>query len=113
MKNHTWSTKPKGGISTEFTVAMPTDVDDVELIEARFGSIDRVFVAATRQWTVDVAPGLRELLPDVEAANAYKEAFIADGQKQRTTVRVDADEADEQGFTEEQMAFLRSKGVRS
>jgi len=92
---------------------MPTTIDETELIELRFGSIERMIVEAVRQWTVDVAAEGRLILPDVDAAELYVANFCADGTKTRTAVRITADEADEQDFTESQMAYLRSKGVRS
>jgi len=113
MRIHTWSSTPKGGTSHEFSIEMPTTIDETELIDLRFGSTERMIVEGVRQWTVDVAAEGRKILPDVPAAELYAANFCADGTKTRTAVRITADEAEEQDFSESQMAYLRSKGVRS
>lgn len=110
MIKHTWSTKPKGGISHEFKRAAPTAIDESELIVSMFGSVTRMINRAVAQWTVDVATGLRERLPNGDAADAYAATFTADGAKGTAYVpSATVEEVDEQGFTESQRAFVEAR----
>lgn len=110
MLKHTWSSKPTGGISHDFGRKVPTAIDEVELIDGMFGSVPRMINRAVAQWTVDVATGLRERLPNIEAAEAYAEAFVADGAKGTAYVpTATVEEVDEQGFTESQRAFVEAR----
>ncbi len=110
MIKHTWSTKPKGGLSHEFSREVPGTIGDVELIAAMFGSVPRMINRAVAQWTVDVATGLRERLPNGDAAEAYAATFVADGAKGTAYVpTATVEEVDEQGFTESQRAFVEAR----
>lgn len=110
MIKHQWSTKPKGGISFEFKREAPTAIDEIELIESMFGSVPRMINRAIAQWTVDVATGLRERLPNGDAAEAYAATFVADGAKGTAYVpTATVEEVDEQGFTESQRAFVEAR----
>ncbi len=110
MIKHTWSTKPKGGQSHEFKREAPTTIDESKLIEAMFGTVPRMINRAVAQWTVDVATGLRERLPNAEVADAYAATFVADGSKGTAYVPTATKaEVDEQGFTPEQRAFVEAR----
>lgn len=114
-RTHTWSTKATGGESHKFSVPMPSSPDDVELIANRFGSIERVFICAARQRTVDVAPGIRVYLGrgDTVGAEKFAESFVDDGTRTAVeAVSVTPQEADEQGFSKKNLAFLAAKGIR-
>ena len=110
MIKHTWSTKPKGGISQYFKREAPTAIDEIELIESMFGTVPRMINRAVAQWTVDVATGLRERLPNGEVAEAYAATFVADGAKGTAYVpTATPEQLDEQGFTESQRAFVEAR----
>jgi len=110
MIKHTWSTKPKGGVSHDFAREVPTTIDETDLIEGMFGSIPRMINRAVAQWTVDVATGLRERLPNAEVAESYAASFVADGAKGTAYVpTATVEEVDEQGFTPEQRAFVEAR----
>lgn len=114
-RTHTWSTKATGGESVKFSVPMPMGPEDADLINARFGSIERVFVCAARQRTVDVAPGIRVYLGrgDIAGAKKFAESFVDDGTRTAVeAVSVTPDEAEEQGFSKKNLAFLAAKGIR-
>lgn len=110
MIKHTWSTKPKGGTSHEFSRQVPSAIDEIEAIDAMFGSVPRMINRAVAQWTVDVATGLRERLPNGEVAEAYAATFVADGAKGTAYVpTATVEEVDEQGFTDSQRAFVEAR----
>lgn len=105
--------KSKGAKQHQFTVKMPITLDDKELIEQRYGSTERMIDRANSQFAVDAARVVRDKLPDVDAADAALQSYCDDGR--RTVVSrptVTEEEAEEQGYTEEQKAFLRSKGIQ-
>ena len=110
MLKHTWSTKPSGGQSHEFKREAPTTVDEIKLIEAMFGSVPRMINRAVAQWTVDVATGLRERLPNVEVAESYAAGFAADGSKGTAYVPTATKaEVDSMGFSESQLTFVEAR----
>ncbi len=110
MLKHQWSTKPTGGISHEFKRNAPTAIDEMDLIESMFGTVPRMINRAVAQWTVDVATGLRERLPNGDAAEAYAATFVADGAKGTAYVpTATKEEVDDQGFTESQRAFVEAR----
>lgn len=103
----------KYGWKGDFTLEMPVSIDDVELIEKRFGSLDRMVNRACAQFRVDVANPMREEKTP-EAAQVVAEGFIDDGKKSGgvKVLRpiITADEVEEQGFSPEDLAFLKKKG---
>ncbi|MCK5316544.1 MAG: hypothetical protein KAJ55_01455 [Anaerolineales bacterium] len=114
-RSHTWSTTPKGGTSQDFAVDMPKGPEDEALTIKRFGSVERLYVCAARQRTVDVAPGLRVYLGrgDVAGAEKFAESFVDDGTRTAVeAIAITEDEADEQGFSEKNLAFLAAKGIQ-
>jgi hypothetical protein len=113
-KSHTWSTTPKGGSSHDFAVDMPMGPADEALTVKRFGSVERLYICAARQRTVDVAPGLRVLLGrgDTVAAEKFAESFVDDGTRTAVeAIAITSDEATEQGFSKKNLAFLAAKGI--
>jgi peptidase E len=65
---------------------------------------------AVAQWTVDVATGLRERLPNEQVADDYAAKFVADGSKGTAYVpTATKDEVDEQGFTKSQREFVEAR----
>lgn len=111
---HTFKVKKdKHGTSHEFTREVPTGVDETDLILDTFGSVERMIECAVRQFTVDIAPGIRERLPDLDAAKRYVAEYVDDGKKAPArVVRMDADKVKDLGFTEEQKAAMRAAGVK-
>lgn len=110
MIKHTWSTKPKNGTSHDFVREAPTTIDESKLIVAMFGSVPRMINRAVAQWTVDVATGLRERLPNVPVAEAHAASFVADGSKGSMYVPTATKaEVDDQQFTESQRAFVEER----
>ncbi len=98
--------------AVEFKAEMPFSIEDTDLILKRFGSVNRMIDRANAQWTVDVAPGIRKRLPEVEAAQKYATGYCDNGSRD-TWVRptITADQVEEQGYTEDQLAFLKAKGM--
>ena len=112
MKNHPFKVrKVTGAAQHEFKISLPTDTDETELIQKRFGSRIRMVDRANAQLIVDVAPGVRKRLPDVPEAQRYIDGFCANGAKDSYRPKVDKAAAKKQKFTPENMAFLKSIGV--
>lgn len=113
MFRHTFKIrKDKNSEPVEFTTDMPKTLDDLELIEARFGTVERMIDRANSQWTVDVAVGTRKRLPDEHTATQYAENYCDDGRKDSFAPRkLNADKAQEEaGFNAEQIAWLKAQG---
>lgn len=115
MFRHTFKVrKSQKSEPVTFTADMPTTLDDVDLIEARYGTVERMIDRANSQWTVDVAVGIRKRLPDVEKAKAYAANYCDDGRKdtyaQPVVIDTSADDAPK--FTPEQLAFIRKSGAQ-
>lgn len=100
--------------AVKFTVDMPSSLEDADLIRKRFGTPERMIAQACRQWTVSVAVGIRKRLPDEAKAEAYASHYCDNGAKDTfvQTISVDKAEAEEHGFTEEQLAWIAKKGVK-
>jgi len=114
MRKHTWKTTPKGMASRKFSKMVPTDIDEVEAIEAMFGTTSRMVWHAVGSRTVAVAPGIkvRMMAGNDDAADQYAESFVADGRKEAVYVpTVTRGEVDAQGFDEGQLAFVAKKFV--
>lgn len=95
----------------EFKIELPTTIDEIEWIDLRYGTQERMIDRANAQLIVDVAPGMRKRLPDVEKAQAYADAYCDNGSRDAYQApKIDKDEA-EGMFDEGQLAFLRSKNM--
>ena len=106
---HTWSSKPTGGSSHEFTRRVPTDIDETDLIVDLFGSTKRMVWHAVVSATIAVAPGCRTRLPNIGDADSYAANFVADGRKEVAYVPTTSrSEVDAQGFSESQLAFVEA-----
>lgn len=112
---HTFKVRQtKNDPSIEFTVEMPSDIDgqNMPLIEKRFGSVERMIDRANSQWTVDVAVGVRKRLPNEESAAMYAAQYCDDGRKDTHVPTLDKEAAIAQGFTQEQLDFIASQGMK-
>jgi hypothetical protein len=95
---------------------MPSDPTETDLIEKRYGSLERVFDCANRQWTVDFANnGGRDTLGN-EGAEAMKkraETWRNDGSGSgagRVIVKpVSIKDEDREKFDDEQRKMLREQ----
>ena len=106
---HTWSSS-RNGISHDFKREVPTDVDELDLIVGLFGSTARMVWHAVTSATIAVAPGCRDRLEDIPAAELYAAGYVADGSKETAYVKtVTRGELDEQDFSESQMALIEEK----
>ena len=106
---HTWSSS-RNGLSHEFTREVPTDIDELDLIVGLFGSTARMVWHAVSSATIAVAPGCRDRLEDIPAAEHYAANYVADGSKEVAYVKTtERSEVDEQDFSESQMAFVEAK----
>lgn len=99
------------------SVVVPTSLDETDLIEARYGTVERMLDSAARQWTVDCQNnGLRERVKANRMGECaeFVESYTS-GQKQvRVVVQrvsMTAADAEKRGFTEEQREFLESLNV--
>lgn len=113
MIRHTFKVrKDKNSDPVTFTIELPTDIGETELIEARYGTVERMMDRANSQTVVDVAVGMRKRMPDNDRAQQYADAFKNDGRKDSFAPRkLDAEKAKtEAGFDEDQIAWLRSEG---
>lgn len=113
MMNHPFKVREtKGADAVEFKAAMPTSIDETELIAKRYGTVERMIDRANSQWTVDVAVGVRKRLPNREDAQAYADGYCDNGSRDAfTRPKIDKKDAAKQGFTAEQIAFLEEKGM--
>lgn len=111
--NHTFKVRQsKGAEPVKFSRALPTYIDETDLIEAAYGSVERMIDRANAQWTVDVATGVRERLPDEDEAADYVASYCDDGRRAAPRkIAVSSEDVEKQGFTPEQIAFMRSKGI--
>lgn len=109
----TFDTKsPKQGWdSFEHSLVMPSSIDDVDLIEQRYGSIERLIDRANAQFKVDVQRGMRSQDTPAKAA-AFADSFCDNGRKgasKMVVIDTQADDAPE--FTPEQLAYIASQGA--
>lgn len=112
---HTWTNTPDGGDSHEFSVEFPTDHSDTDLIAKRFGSEERLFECAARQFAVDCASGNKKALArgDVAGAEHHAENFCANGLRSGTRgVTMSVEAMKERGFSDEDIAFIQGEGVK-
>lgn len=110
---HTFKVRmTKSDPSVKFTVEMPKTETDLDLIAARFGSFERMIDRANSQWTVDVAVGVRKRLPNEQSAAMYAEKYCDDGRKDTHVPTLDREAAIEHGFTEAQLAYIASQGMK-
>ena len=92
--------------SLETTVEMPSDIQDMELIIRRFGSVKRMVNRANAMWRVDCATGKKTRT--AAEYTAYVQTFCDDGAKDsspRQTV------IEDNGFSDEQIAALRAANI--
>ncbi len=113
MMNHPFKVREiKGADAVEFRAKMPTSIDETDLIVKRYGTVERMIDRANSQWTVDVAVGVRKRLPNQEDAQAYADGYCDNGSRDAfARPKIDKKDAEKQGFTDEQIAFLNSKGM--
>lgn len=112
---HTWSNTPEGGESHEFSIEMPTDHTETDLIAKRFGTEERAFECAARQTAVDLAPKLKKFLArgDIAGAERCAENSCNDGTRSTEPAAViEVAEAEERGISAEDIAWLATKGVK-
>ena len=109
--NHPFKVKQnKDATSHEFKIGLPSAEADEALISKRFGNVERMIDRANAQLIVDIAPGIRKRLPDVEKAQAYVDGYCDNGSRDayvRPTISAE-DAADK--FDEGQQAWLREQG---
>ena len=109
--NHPFKVKQsKDATPHEFKIELPSTIEDTNLVISRFGTVERMIDRANAQLVVDVAPGIRKRLPNVEAAQAYIDGYCDNGSRDayvRPTISVE--DAEEQ-FSESQQEWLREKG---
>lgn len=111
MNTKTFSTKSTkhGWKDLTVTLEFPSDPSETDLIEARYGSLERVFEVAAASAIISNQNGMREQ-PTKAEARAYAESFCDDGKKRVTTKRVNLT-AEADAFTDEQKAIMRQKGI--
>ena len=112
----TWKTrKTEHTDAVEFKLAFPSKIDEVDLIDARYGSVERMMNRAASQSVVDIAPGIRKRLPNAEAASTYVEGWCNDGTKDAYVApSLDLAAAKESGvtFTDAQLAVIAAAGMK-
>lgn len=112
MKTHPFKVKKSADSkSLEFRIELPTTMVDKELIIQRYGSVERMIDRANGQLIVDVAPGMRKRLPDMDEAQRYALNFCANGSKDSFRPKVSKDAQKEQRFSKSQLEFLASIGT--
>lgn len=106
------------GRTAKFEVEMPLNPNETDLIEKRYGTIERVFDCAARQWSVDFANnGGRETLGNegAEAMLERAENWCNDGSRSgagRVIVKpATIPEDKRESFSDEQKAILRAEGI--
>lgn len=104
----TKSEKWKGTL--EVTVDLPTSLDDVDLINRRYGSAERMIAQANRTWVIQAQTGMRKRTAD--EAMEYALNFCDNGKKDTYVPKVSKAEAKEKGFSAEQLAWLKAKGLK-
>lgn len=109
--NHPFKVKQsKDAMSHEFKIELPTSIENENLIAARFGTVERMIDRANAQLIVDIAPGIRKRLPNVETAQSYVDGYCDNGSRDayvRPTISV---EDAEERFDEGQQDWLREQG---
>lgn len=93
-----------------FHLTLPASHAETDLIEARYGTDERVYDRAASQHLVDVARGMREC-ETVEAAQKYAEQWCNDGRKGGSRKVVDLTDPNAPEFTDENIKFLQAQGV--
>lgn len=114
MKKHPFKVrKDQNADAVEFKISLPSSMDDAEMIEVRFGTVERMIDRACSQLIVDIAPGIRKRLPNVETAEAYVAEYCDNGSRDEyVRPSISASEAkDEQGFTDAQLEWIAARGV--
>ena len=114
MKKHAFKVrKDQHADKVEFKISLPVSMDDMEMVTERFGTVERMIDRACSQLIVDIAPGIRKRLPNVEAAETYVAGYCDNGSRDEyIRPSISADEAmDEHGFTEKQLAWIAAKGM--
>lgn len=118
---HSFNARAEGagrdGKQHSFIVEVPVTLNDEALIEARFGTVERMIADAVANWTVSCQNnGLRKLIAtgDMEGAKKFAETYQS-GQKAAKVIvkakKLDPAEAKKQKFTPEQIAFLTAQGM--
>ncbi|MGD9631346.1 MAG: hypothetical protein AB7V18_19075 [Pyrinomonadaceae bacterium] len=92
------------------TVDLPLNIEDTDLIEARYGSLQRVFEVANRGWVISCQNGMRKR--DWEAAAAYAQAYCDDGSRDVQAPTMSQDDIEAGGFTPEQLAIMKARGMK-
>lgn len=114
MKKHPFKVrKDMNADAVEFKISLPMSMDEGELINERFGTVERMIDRANSQLIVDIAPGIRKRLPNVDTAEAYVAGYCDNGSRDEY-VRPSMSAAkakDEQGFTDEQLAWIADQGM--
>ncbi len=110
----TWKTrKNESTDSVEFNLPFPSTMDETDLIEARYGSVERMMDRAASQSIVDIAPGIRKRLPDADTARSYVEKWCNNGTKDSYVPSISAAEAKKDvKFTDEQLAWIAAHGMK-
>lgn len=110
---HTFTCKKDSAAKAHtFKAEMPSSIDDADLIVRRYGSARRMVEVANTAWTVACQTGIRKRLPDLEKAQGYVDNFCHDGSKDTFVPSMSKDEATKHGFTPEQLAALKAKGMK-
>ncbi|KKN37825.1 hypothetical protein LCGC14_0759690 [marine sediment metagenome] len=111
-KTHAFKVKKdKDSASLEFKMDLPKTMDDMALIITRYGSVERMIDRANGQCVVDVAPGMRKRLPNVEDAQAYAAGFCDNGSKDAFVApKISFADAKDR-FDDSQMEWLKSQGM--
>ncbi len=114
MKKHPFKVrKDQDADAVEFKIELPTSMDDMDLIMKRFGTVERMIDRANGQLVVDIAPGIRKRLPNVDMATMYVYGYCDNGARDEyVKPSISTEEAkDEHGFTDEQIAWLAETGL--
>lgn len=99
-----------GWTHDSFHLTLPANGSETDLVEARYGSEERVYDRAASQTLVDVARGMRDC-KTVEAAQKYAEQWCNDGRKGTSKSVLDLTAPDAPAYDEDQIAFLQAQGV--
>lgn len=116
LTNHPFKVrKDKDATAVEFKISLPKSLDDKELVVQRFGTVERLIDRACAQLIVDIAPGIRKRLPNVEVAQTYIDGYCDNGSRDPYVApKIDAKAAKEAaGFTDEQLEWLRENQLVS
>ncbi|KKM21676.1 hypothetical protein LCGC14_1633060 [marine sediment metagenome] len=115
MATATFKVSKKDGLSVEVAKELPDNLDDPRWADVVLNPSEDIHDLAIQALTVKCQAGARARLEQGEAAvQAYVEAYKYGARTGGFAAPViSGEDADAQGFTEEQLDFLRAAGMKT